>query len=109
MGVSFRTSNCGFAGRSGARQKLVDRGLDVYSVESRGGRLAGWFAKKAGVDWRFGILIRTSNSTPSQSGLPIWKALDLLATRAVPRPQTYARVISQIRDASGRKVLSEGD
>src|SRR5439155_13931811 len=38
-----------------ARQKLVDRGLYVYSVESRGGRLRAGPPEEWTPDWRFGI------------------------------------------------------
>ncbi len=70
-----------------ARQKLVDRGLYVYSVQSRGGRLE-----------QFNTLIK--------AGLPILKSLDLLATRA--SSPKLRPVISQIRDRVREgKSLSE--
>src|SRR5258708_4418689 len=91
-----------------ARQKLVDRGLYVYSVESRGGRLIGRSRQKSGPrvgGWEFLILNQQFN-TLINAGLPILKSLDLLAGRATSpklRP-----VITQIRDRVREgKSLSE--
>src|SRR5437660_10324300 len=91
-----------------ARQKLVERGLYVYSVESRGGRLASLVRPKSGrqiggsefliLNQQFNILIK--------AGFPILKSLDLLACRAsAPKLRP---VISQIRDRVREgKSLSE--
>src|SRR2546429_3528241 len=67
-----------------ARQKLVDRGLYVYSVESRGGRLAALVRQKSGRQIggsRF-LLFHPQINTPIKKGLPLFKSLDLLATPA---------------------------
>src|SRR6266702_3607028 len=81
-----------------ARQKLVDRGLYVYSVESRGGRLAGLIRQKSGrqIGGSEFLILNQQFNTLIKAGLPILRALDLLANRAASpklRP-----VISQIRD-----------
>src|SRR5947199_847095 len=91
-----------------ARQKLVDRGLYVYSVESRGGRLAGLIRQKSGrqIGGSEFLILNQQFNTLIKAGLPILKSLDLLATRATApklRP-----VISQIRDRVREgKSLSE--
>src|SRR5256884_1285914 len=91
-----------------ARQKLVDRGLYVYSVESRGGRLAGLVRQKSGrqIGGSEFLILNQQFNTLIKAGLPILKSLDLLATRATApklRP-----VISQIRDRVREgKSLSE--
>ncbi len=91
-----------------ARQKLVDRGLYVYSVESRGGRLADLVRHKStrqigGSEF---LILNQQFNTLIKAGLPILKSLDLLASRATSpklRP-----VISQIRDRVREgKSLSE--
>src|SRR5256885_4989650 len=91
-----------------ARQKLVDRGLYVYSVESRGGRLAGLLRQRGGrqIGGSEFVILNQQFNTLIKAGLPILKSLDLLATRATApklRP-----VISQIRDRVREgKSLSE--
>jgi type IV pilus assembly protein PilC len=91
-----------------ARQKLVDRGLYVYSVESRGGRLASLVRQKSGrqVGGSEFLILNQQFNTLIKAGLPILKSLDLLASRATSpklRP-----VISQIRDRVREgKSLSE--
>src|SRR6266853_28095 len=91
-----------------ARQKLVDRGLYVYSVESRGGRLAGLFRQKSGrqIGGSEFLILNQQFNTLIKAGLPILKSLDLLATRAsAPKLRP---VISQIRDRVREgKSLSE--
>jgi len=91
-----------------ARQKLADRGLYVYSVESRDGRLTGLFRRKTGRqigDSEFLILNQQFN-TLIKAGLPILRALDLLATRA--SSPKLRPVITQIRDRVREgKSLSE--
>jgi len=91
-----------------ARQKLVDRGLYVYSVESRGGRLADLVRHKStrqigGSEF---LILNQQFNTLIKAGLPILKSLDLLASRATSpklRP-----VVSQIRDRVREgKSLSE--
>jgi type IV pilus assembly protein PilC len=90
-----------------ARQKMVDRGLYVYSVESRG-TLTGFLNRRSqrkvsGSDF---LILNQQFNTLIKAGLPILRALDLLATRATTpklRP-----VITQIRDRVREgKSLSE--
>jgi type IV pilus assembly protein PilC len=91
-----------------ARQKLVDRGLYVYSVESRGGRLADLVRHKSArqIGGSEFLILNQQFNTLIKAGLPILKSLDLLASRATSpklRP-----VISQIRDRVREgKSLSE--
>src|SRR6266568_1634416 len=67
-----------------ARQKLADRGLYVYSVESRGGRLGSLVRRRTGrqVGGSDFLILNQQFNTLIKAGLPILKALDLLATRA---------------------------
>ena len=90
-----------------ARQKLADRGLYVYSVEPRGS-LIGLLNRRSqrqigGSDF---LILNQQFNTLIKAGLPILRALDLLATRATSpklRP-----VITQIRDRVREgKSLSE--
>jgi len=91
-----------------ARQKLVERGLYVFSVESRGGRLAGLVRPRSGrqIGGSEFLILNQQFNTLIKAGLPILKSLDLLASRATApklRP-----VISQIRDRVREgKSLSE--
>jgi type IV pilus assembly protein PilC len=91
-----------------ARQKLLDRGLYVYSVQSRGGRLAGLVRQKSGrqIGGSEFLILNQQFNTLIKAGLPILKSLELLATRATApklRP-----VIAQIRDRVREgKALSE--
>ncbi len=91
-----------------ARQKLADRGLYVYSVESRGGRLAGLLRRKSGrpIGGSEFLILNQQFNTLIKAGLPILKSLDLLATRAsAPKLRP---VITQIRDRVREgKSLSE--
>ena len=91
-----------------ARQKLADRGLYVYSVESRGGILSGLSQhrterKVGGTEF---LILNQQFNTLVKAGLPILRALDLLADRAASpklRP-----VVSQLRDRVREgKSLSE--
>src|SRR6266700_5091469 len=91
-----------------ARQKLVDRGLYVYSVESRGGRLADLVRQKRGrqIGGSEFLILNQQFNTLIKAGLPILKSLDLLATRA--SSPKLRPVISQIRDRVREgKSLSE--
>jgi type IV pilus assembly protein PilC len=90
-----------------ARQKMADRGLYVYSVESRGS-LIGLLNRRTqrqvgGSDF---LILNQQFNTLIKAGIPILRALDLLATRATTpklRP-----VITQIRDRVREgKSLSE--
>ncbi len=91
-----------------ARQQLADRGLYVYSVESRGGRLAGLLRRKSGrpIGGSEFLILNQQFNTLIKAGLPILKSLDLLATRAsAPKLRP---VITQIRDRVREgKSLSE--
>src|SRR5215475_936354 len=91
-----------------ARQKLADRGLYVYSVEARNSLVSGLLnregAKKvSGSDF---LILNQQFNTLIKAGLPILRALDLLAERASsPRLRP---VVSQIRDRVREgKSLSE--
>jgi len=91
-----------------ARQKLADRGLYVYSVESRGGRLGSLVRRRTGrqVGGSDFIILNQQFNTLIKAGLPILRALDLLATRA--SSPKLRPVISQIRDQVREgKSLSE--
>jgi type IV pilus assembly protein PilC len=91
-----------------ARQKLADRGLYVYSVESRGGQLAALVRRRS--DRQVGgtefLILNQQFNTLIKAGLPILRALDLLADRAsTPKLRP---VISQVRDRVREgKSLSE--
>ena len=91
-----------------ARQKLADRGLYVYSVESSGQRLADLFRRKSGrqVGGSEFLILNQQFNTLIKAGLPILKSLDLLATRA--SSPKLRPVIAQIRDRVREgKSLSE--
>ena len=84
-----------------ARQKLVDRGLYVYSVSSRGGALAGLGRRRertiGGSDF---LILNQQFNTLIKAGLPILRALDLLADRASTpklRPSHFANPRSRSR------------
>lgn len=90
-----------------ARQKLVDRGLYVYAVNQRSRALAGLFQRRersiGGSDF---LILNQQFNTLIKAGLPILRALDLLADRAsAPKLRP---IISQIRDRVREgKSLSE--
>jgi type IV pilus assembly protein PilC len=91
-----------------ARQKLADRGLFVYSVESRSSLVSGLLNRQSskqvgGSDF---LILNQQFNTLIKAGLPILRALDLLAERASsPRLRP---VISQIRNRVREgKSLSE--
>src|SRR5467141_3122769 len=90
------------------RQKLVDRGLYIYSVESRGGRLGNLIRRGSarqigGSDF---LILNQQFNTLIKAGLPILRALDLLADRA--SSPKLRPVISQVRDRVREgKSLSE--
>src|SRR3984893_12204803 len=91
-----------------ARQKLVDRGLYVYSVESRGGRLTELVRHKRGrqIGGSELLILNQQFNTLIKAGLPILKSLDLLSTRA--SSPKLRPVITQIRDRVREgKSLSE--
>jgi type IV pilus assembly protein PilC len=91
-----------------ARQKLAERGLYVYSVETRGSLRSALTNRRrtrqiGGSDF---LILNQQFNTLIKAGLPILRALDLLATRATSpklRP-----VLSQVRDRVREgKSLSE--
>jgi len=90
-----------------ARQKLLDRGFYVYSVESRGS-VRGLLnrRKQRQIGGSEFLILNQQFNTLIKAGIPILRALDLLATRATTpklRP-----VITQIRDRVREgKSLSE--
>ncbi|HYL85899.1 MAG TPA: type II secretion system F family protein [Candidatus Angelobacter sp.] len=91
-----------------ARQKLADRGLYVYSVESRGGSLAGLFrpSRTRQIGGSEFLILNQQFNTLIKAGLPILRALDLLATRA--SSPKLRPLITQIRDhVREGKSLSE--
>ena len=91
-----------------ARQKLADRGLYVYSVESRGGTLAGLLApgRTRQIGGSEFLILNQQFNTLIKAGLPILRALDLLATRA--SSPKLRPLITQIRDhVREGKSLSE--
>src|SRR3979409_2121637 len=91
-----------------ARQKLVERGLYVYSVESRGGRLTELVRQKSGrqIGGSEFLILNQQFNTLIKAGLPILKSLDLLSTRA--SSPKLRPVIAQIRDRVREgKSLSE--
>src|ERR1700739_4295812 len=90
-----------------ARQKLTDRGLYVYAVEQRNKLLAGMLRRRertvGGSDF---LILNQQFNTLIKAGLPILRALDLLADRA--SSPKLRPVISQIRDRVREgKSLSE--
>jgi type IV pilus assembly protein PilC len=91
-----------------ARQKLAERGLFVYSVETRSGLLGALVKRRSerpigGSDF---LILNQQFNTLIKAGLPILRALDLLADRATSpklRP-----ILSKVRDRVREgKSLSE--
>src|ERR1700676_2003936 len=90
-----------------ARQKLADRGLYVYAVDQRNRLLSGMLKRRErSVGGSEFLILNQQFNTLIKAGLPILRALDLLADRASsPRLRP---VISQIRDRVREgKSLSE--
>src|SRR6202040_2302457 len=80
-----------------ARQKLADRGLYVYAVDQRNRLLAGLFQRRErSVGGSEFLILNQQFNTLIKAGLPILRALDLLADRA--SSPKLRPVISQIRD-----------
>src|ERR1700720_2235895 len=81
-----------------ARQKLVERGLFVYSVDPRSSLLSAFSKRRSerqvgGSDF---LILNQQFNTLIKAGLPILRALDLLASRATSpklRP-----ILSKVRD-----------
>lgn len=91
-----------------ARQKLADRGLYVYSVDPRSSLVSGFLGvrrdrKIGGNDF---LVLNQQFNTLVKAGLPILRALDLLATRA--SSPKLRPILTQIRDRVREgKSLSE--
>ena len=91
-----------------ARQKLADRGLYIYSVQARSSLMSGMLGvrKERKIGGNDFLILNQQFNTLIKAGLPILKALDLLATRATApklRP-----ILVQIRDRVREgKSLSE--
>src|SRR5882762_4901261 len=90
-----------------ARQKLADRGLYVYAVDQRNRLLAGMFQRRErAIGGSEFLILNQQFNTLIKAGLPILRALDLLADRA--SSPKLRPVISQIRDRVREgKSLSE--
>src|SRR5437016_4656495 len=82
-----------------ARQKLAERGLFVYSVEARGGRVGSLLRRRTGrqIGGSDFLILNQQFNTLIKAGLPILRALDLLATRA-----SSARSLSRSGITSGK-------
>src|SRR6516165_11434032 len=81
-----------------ARQKLAERGLFVYSVEARGGRVGSLLRRPTGrqIGGSDFLILNQQFNTLIKAGLPILRALDLLTDRAAtPRLRP---IIAQVRD-----------
>jgi type IV pilus assembly protein PilC len=91
-----------------ARQKLADRGLYVYSVNARSSIVSGFFGvrKERKIGGNDFLILNQQFNTLIRAGLPILRALDLLATRAsAPKLRP---ILTQIRDRVREgKSLSE--
>ena len=91
-----------------ARQKLADRGLYVYSVSVRSGVVSGFLGmrKERKIGGNDFLILNQQFNTLIRAGLPILRALDLLATRAsAPKLRP---ILTQIRDRVREgKSLSE--
>jgi type IV pilus assembly protein PilC len=91
-----------------ARQKLSDRGLYIYSVESRSSLISGMLGvrKERKISGNDFLILNQQFNTLIKAGLPILRALELLATRATApklRP-----ILTQVRDRVREgKSLSE--
>jgi type IV pilus assembly protein PilC len=90
-----------------ARQKLADRGLYVYAVGQRNRLLSGMFRRgERAIGGNEFLILNQQFNTLIKAGLPILRALDLLADRA--SSPKLRPVISQIRDRVREgKSLSE--
>src|SRR6266481_441526 len=90
-----------------ARQKLANRGLYVYAVDQRNRLLSGMFRRRErSVGGSEFLILNQQFNTLLKAGLPILRALDLLADRA--SSPKLRPVISQIRDRVREgKSLSE--
>jgi len=91
-----------------ARQKLAERGLYVYSVEARSNLVSGMLGvrKQRKIGGNDFLILNQQFNTLIKAGLPILRALDLLATRAsAPKLRP---ILTQLRDRVREgKSLSE--
>jgi type IV pilus assembly protein PilC len=91
-----------------ARQKLAERGLYVYSVEARSSLISGMLGvrKQRKIGGNDFLILNQQFNTLIRAGLPILRALDLLATRAsAPKLRP---ILTQLRDRVREgKSLSE--
>ena len=80
-----------------ARQRLVDRGFYVYSVDQRKALFSGFSRRPGrtigGTDF---LILNQQFNTLIKAGLPILRALDLLADRA--SSPKLRPIVSQVRD-----------
>jgi type IV pilus assembly protein PilC len=86
------------ATREEARQQLSDRGLYVYSVDQRNTLVSGFLGvrKERKIGGNDFLVLNQQFNTLIKAGLPILRALDLLATRAsAPKLRP---ILTQIRD-----------
>jgi len=90
-----------------ARHKLVERGLYVYSVDQRSSLLSGLLRRRErAIGGSEFLILNQQFNTLIKAGLPILRALDLLADRA--SSPKLRPVVSQIRDRVREgKSLSE--
>src|SRR5215470_3289253 len=91
-----------------ARQKVTDRGYYIYSVEARSSLVSGMMGvrKERKVSGNDFLVLNQQFNTLIKAGLPILRALDLLATRA--SSPKLRPILTQIRDRVREgKSLSE--
>lgn len=88
------------------RERLLQQGYLVYSIQPRHGALAGWRQRQARVRQDTFLTFNQQFITLIHAGLPILRAVELLAKRARdPKLQTLlAAVLERIR---GGDLLSE--
>jgi len=91
-----------------ARQKLAERGFYIYSVEARSSLISGMLGvrKQRKIGGNDFLILNQQFNTLIKAGLPILRALDLLATRAsAPKLRP---ILTQLRDRVREgKSLSE--
>jgi len=90
------------------RQKLADRGLFVYSVDARSSLFSGFLGvrKERKIGGNDFLILNQQFNTLIKAGLPILRAIDLLATRA--SSPKLRPILTQIRDRVREgKSLSE--
>src|SRR5260370_18236875 len=90
-----------------ARQKMVDRGLYVYSVDQRSGLLSGLLRRRErSIGGSAFLILNQQFNTLIKPGLPILRALDLLAHRgSSPKLLPAASQIrGRVRDAKSLSV-----